>query len=178
MQMRWSQARGTLILDDTTQETLGFIDSPLINVDTGVIVGFFVRVFYSSEMLFLQTQDIVSWGISIHIRSIDHLGESKDFFRLSRFFEDPRFFLKQKIYYDEPKEIVGICSDVQFSTRHFRLEWMFPRRWFFFAREPIAISEVLEVTADAIFVRPPLRGQKIEEPLFDLPAPSLPPELV
>ncbi len=160
MQMRFSEIRGTLILDDSTQETVGFIDRPLINPDTGSIVGFFVKTYMSFSSLFLQTQDIISWGTSVHIRSIDRIGEPHDFVRFQSLFEESRPFLFQNIVTKETGRSLGICADIQFSTRHYTIEWIFPRRWFFFFGTPLPVSSILEVTHDAILVRSTLHQKK------------------
>ncbi len=172
MHMRASQAQGTQVIDDSTQQALGIIDDPLIDPDTGRIVGFFVLpVMMGEGELLLQTSDILSWGTRVHVLSQDRLGPPEDFVRLKKRLEDPRAFLGQTIRTQEAKKSLGMLDDVQFNTRNFAVEWLFPRK-LFFIRQPIPVTEVLEVTEEAIWVRDPIRPvkepllKKLEEPLL------------
>ncbi len=175
MQMRFSEIRGTFILDDATQETVGLIDRPLIDPDIGVIVGFFVKTSFSFASLFLQTQDIVSWGTSVHIRSVDRIGEIEDFVRFHALSQNGRPFLFQSIVTDDDHRTLGVCADVQFSTRHFQIEWIFPRRWFFFFGTPLPASSILEVTHDVILVRSSRHASKQKARIPSFPQPVLTP---
>lgn len=174
--MRASQSQGMLVVDDSTQEAVGVLDRPLIDPDTGRIVGFFVlSVILGDAELFLQAQDIVSWGTRVHVLSADRLGPPEDFVRLKARLEDLRTFLGQKILVQGTRQSLGVLEDVQFDTRHFAVEWLFPRR-FFFIRQPIPASEILEVTQEAVWVQNPIRpvrqSLKSEESL-DLTATEL-----
>lgn len=157
MHVRFSQVRGTPVVDDSTQFMLGVLTDPLIHPDTGRIEGFFVAG--SAEELFLSCHDIVAWGMQVHIKNADKLGPPSDFIRLQKLLEDPRTFLGQLIRTEETRRTLGVCTDVQFDTRHFIVEWLFPRR-FFLIRQPIPASDVGEVTPEAIWVKDPLRPMK------------------
>lgn len=156
MHIRSSVARGTPIVDDSTQEMMGVLELPLIDPDTGKILGFFVtssRMF--QKTLFLAAADIIGWGTRVHVRSSDHVSPPEDLIRLQSAFSDQRPFLGQKIRTRRGRRSLGRCFDVQFNTRHFVLEWLFPKK-FFILRSPIPASDILEVTTDAIWVRDPL----------------------
>lgn len=147
------------VLDDSTQQTEGFIDRPLIDPDTGKIIGFFVvPVSFGASMLFLQSIDIAAWGTVVHIRSVDCLCPPEDVVRLRSAFEDPRTFLGQPIKIKKGATL-GILADVQFNTKNFIVEWLFPRK-FFFLRQPVAVTEILEVTKTAIWIKGPARTAK------------------
>lgn len=160
MHLRASQARGIPIIDDGTQQIVGFLDSPLIDPDTGRILGFFVLpAFFGAGDVFLQSIDIVAWGTRVHVRSEDCLSPPDDIIRLKATLADPRRVIGQPIRTKDSNRTLGICSDVQFNTRHFMTEWIFPRK-FFIARQPLPMTEVLEVTQVGIWIRDPLRPSK------------------
>ncbi len=164
MHLRSSQIRGIPVIDDGSQQIAGFLNAPFIDPDTGRIFGFFVfSAMIGVSDLFLQTPDIVAWGTRVHVRSADCLSPPEELIRLRSFFEDPRRVIGQTIRTKETNRKLGICSDVQFNTRHFMTEWIFPRK-FFIARQPLPMTDVLEVTPEAIWVKDPLRPQKIEVP--------------
>lgn len=152
MHVRIGTALGLPVLDDA-EEPLGSISGIFINPDTGVIEGFFVHIshFFSSETLFLPSSAIEHWGSRIHVRSSDALSPLEDFVRLSRLHEEGRSVLGQQIMNDRGVRL-GKCADVQFDTRLFRLEWLFPRSWFRW-RVPLPADAILEVTPDAVIVR-------------------------
>lgn len=160
MHLRCSSAIGTYVVDDSTQQPVGVLGEPVIDPDTGRILGFFVfsgRV--GAGELFLQSIDIISWGTRVHVRNDDCLGPPDDLVRLQQAFEDPRTFLGQSIKTEKTKRVIGRCSDVQFNTHHFQVEWLFPRR-FFMNRQPIPATDIVEVTPEAIWVREPARLSK------------------
>ncbi len=157
MHVRWSSVRGMQVVSDETQLTVGLLTHPLINADTGRLLGFFV-VGVGAD-LFLSVLDIVAWGMRVHVRSVDALSPPGDLIRLQKFLADPRTFLHQRICIRESGVFLGVCADLQFDTRQYSIEWLFPRRMFFF-RTPIAAQEILEVTPDAIWVEGPLRPMK------------------
>ncbi len=162
MHMRASQAQGTQVIDDSTQQTLGVITDPLIDPDTGRIIAFFVLPLMIGEgELLLQTADITSWGTRIHVLSVDRLGPPEDYVRLQKRLQDQRTFLGQRIRTRPGDRSLGTLDDVQFNTRTFAIEWLFPRK-FFFIRQPIPVTEILEVTAEAVWVRDPIRPVKEE----------------
>lgn len=159
MHIRQSFARGMQVVDDSTQQTVGILDEPLIDPDNGRIVGFFVLpVFIGESELFLQSSDIVSWGTRVHILSADRLGPPEDLVRLQARLRDPRPFLGQPIRVHGTGRTLGVLDDIQFSTRQFMTEWLFPRRWFFI-RQPIPVSDIVEVTEAAVWVKDPVRKE-------------------
>ncbi len=162
MHLRSSQSRGIHIVDDGTQQTVGLLTRPLIDPDTGRVLGFFV---FSTQMgaseLFLQSADIVAWGTRVHIRSEDCLSPPDELIRMKKALEDPRPVIGQPIRIMTTKRYIGLCGDIQFSTRHFMTEWIFPRR-FFFARQPLPMTDVIEITPEAIWIRDPLRPSNVE----------------
>lgn len=166
---------GMPVVEDQADTTLGIVSGILLHPDTGVVTGFFVRdlrIFGGSEH-FLGVADIIGWGTVIHIRSEDRLVLPEDIVRLSALLQDSRRILGQKIVTKKTKRTIGVCQDVQFDTRHFQLEWLFPRAWWFFAKTPVPASDIILVTKDAILIReqtmlqPALKG--IEELEMSLP---------
>lgn len=136
---------------------------PQIEPDTGRILGFFVRsALLGTGDLFLQSTDIVSWGTKIHVRSDDRLSPPEELIRLQSAFSDTRTMLGQVIRAKDTKRIIGVCADVQFNTRHFMVEWLFPRR-FFLTKQPLPVTDILEVTEDGIWVKDPVRPVKEKE---------------
>lgn len=162
MHLRSSQIRGLPVIDDGTQMVAGFLRSPFLDPDTGRILGFFViPALLGTGELFLQSSDIASWGTRVHIRSEDRLSPPDELIRLRSAFEDQRPVIGQPIRTKETNRLLGICSDVQFNTRHFVTEWIFPRK-FFLARQPLPMADIIEITPDAIWVRDPLRPTREE----------------
>lgn len=156
MHIRVSMARGMKIVDDSTQQTVGILDDPLIDPDSGRIIGFFVTsLSLGDSQLFLHTVDIVSWGTRIHVLSADRLGPVQDFVRLTARLDDPRQFLGQQLRVHGTGRSLGTLVDVQFNTRHFMTEWLFPRKWLW-VRSPLPACDIVEVTNDAIWIKDPL----------------------
>lgn len=162
MHVRASVISGTQVVSDATQYIVGTLGAPLIDSDTGKIVGFFVHSFEMGRELLLQSIDITSWGTRVHILSEDRLGPPEDFVRFEKLLTDGRTFLGQTIRVQGTGRSLGKLCDVQFSTRHFLVEWIFPRR-FFFAQTPIAASEIVEVTPEAVWIKNPVRPIKEEK---------------
>jgi uncharacterized protein YrrD len=86
--------------------------------------------------------------------------------------------LGQKIM-TESGRAVGMCKDVQFETKTFRLEWIFPRTWFHW-KEAVPRTAILRVQREAIVIRDPAEPAmtpaeavlKTLEPLASSPASS------
>jgi sporulation protein YlmC with PRC-barrel domain len=153
------------VLDDETGELLGTIIGAVIHPDRGIIEGFFVRLprLFPGQPLFLGTNDILHWGTRITVRHADVLGPIDDRIRVQELLAQNRPLLGQMIVTDSGRTL-GRCVDVQFSTTDFRLEWLFPRRFF---REGIAVpvSQIQEVKPEAIIVREtnePVKEEKEE----------------
>ena len=85
------------------------------------------------------------------IRSADVLGPVDDRVRLAPLLRDPRTFLHQNIRTKNGRSL-GTCRDVQFSTKSWRVEWIFPKKFFRWG-VALPLSEVIEVTTAAIIVK-------------------------
>lgn len=146
------------VVDDSTQYAVGMLDDPLIEPDTGKIAGFFVQTLGLSpeSTLFLNVLDITQWGTKVHIAREDVLSPPGELVRMESAMQDPRTMLGQQIRIRPGGITIGRCVDVQFDTKRFVVEWMFPRRWFFM-RDPVATTEIIEITRNAIWVKPPIR---------------------
>ncbi len=152
MHLRLSTAIGLPVVDPS-EELLGLISGVFINPDTGAIEGIFVRVasFLSSDIMFVATIDIQHWGRRVRIRDADSLSPLEDLVRLQQIAEERRPVLGQLIKTEEGM-VLGRCADIQFDTRFFRLEWMFPRK-FFFWKTPVPAASIQQVRSDAVIVR-------------------------
>ena len=141
------------VVDEGSEELIGHIHNLLIHPDLGRVEGFFVQLpgFFSGEQLFLSSLDIRHWGTRIRIHSLDTLAPLHEHVRLQSLFEEGRAFLGQRIV-TESGATLGRCADVQFETKTFRMEWLFPRAFFRLGR-PIPVSAIIEVRTDAILVR-------------------------
>lgn len=172
MHLRLSTAIGLPVVDQT-EELLGNVAGILINPDTGAIEGIFVRIssFLSSEVLFAPVSDIQHWGRRIRVRDEDSLSPLDDLVRLQQMVDDGRPVLGQTIRAEEGG-VIGRCADVQFDTRFCRLEWLFPRRLFFW-KTPVPAASILQVRPDAIIVR---TMNTVKEPASDS-APAVLPAL-
>lgn len=174
MHLRASQIIGIPVVDDGTQQIVGFLHAPLIDPDTGRILGFFVlSAFLGGGEMFLQSLDIAAWGTRVHIRSEECLSPPEELIRLRSALEDPRLIIGQRIRTKTTNRCLGICRDIQFNTRHFMAEWIFPRR-FFMSRQPLPMSDILEITPEAIIVKDPLRPVRapIQKEIDDSPVVS------
>lgn len=153
MHLRFSTAAGLPVTEEHAQEPCAVISGILIHPDTGRVEGFFVRVpaFLRSEERFLQTMDIRHWGARIRIRSADLLVPVEEIIRLEQLLEEGRPVLGQRIV-SEGGQVLGTCRDVQFDTKQFLIDWIFPKRWLKWGRA-IPVSSIVEVRPDAIVVR-------------------------
>ncbi|MBI3331676.1 hypothetical protein HYZ99_01820 [Candidatus Peregrinibacteria bacterium] len=153
MHVRFSTCIGFPVTEDGTEEHLGSLIGILIHPDTGKVEGFFVRRagLFGSDQLFLSTMDILRWGMRVDIRSEDALSTVDEHIRLQPLLLDRRPVLGQKIRTESGLKI-GTCRDVQFDTRHFVLEWLFPKKFFRWGT-PLPLVSVSEVRRDAIIIR-------------------------
>ncbi|OGJ63325.1 hypothetical protein A3C52_05030 [Candidatus Peribacteria bacterium RIFCSPHIGHO2_02_FULL_51_15] len=157
MHVRSSSVTGLPIIDDETLETVGHLMHPLIQPDTGRIEGFFVIpsiALSDARELFLPAVDIIGWGSGVHIKTRDRLAPPEELIRLQPLIRDNRKILGQRIRIKGSKKSLGICADVQFDTRHFCIEWLFPRKYFV-QRQPMPATDIVEVTGSAIWVKDP-----------------------
>lgn len=146
------------VLEDGSEEFLGKLSGILLHPDLGRVEGFFVQVngFLRTEELFIAAPDIVHWGTRIRVSSSNALSPIEERIRQSELGQDGRTVLGQKIL-TESGAYLGICRDVQFETVTFRLEWIFPKKFFRFGAG-IPASSIIEVKPESIVVRDPLLG--------------------
>ncbi len=163
MHVRFTTLVGMSVTDDRMEEDIGRICGILIHPDTAVIEGFFVStsVFLQKCELFLSTADIVHLGSRVRIRDADRLAPLEDLVRLSALQADSRTVLHQKIVTQSGVKL-GMCADVQLETKTFRIEWLFPKKWFRW-RRPVAAASIVEVKTDAIVVRDPVIPLQVTE---------------
>lgn len=155
MHLRFSTCLGTSVVEEGTGETLGVIAGILIDPDTGKVEGFYVRVpgILHAEDHFLATLDVLRWGTAVTVRSQDALSSAEDRIRLLPLLNDRRRVLGQRIRTEGVRRL-GRCRDVQFESKTWQIEWIFPRmflRWGI----PVAAPDIIEIRADAIVVRDP-----------------------
>lgn len=166
MHLLASNLQGTAVIEESTQHIVATADRLLVDPDRGRIVALFLRSI-DGQTLLLQTVDILSWGHRIHVASADRIGAPEEFLRLQDMLRDRRSLLGQEIR-TTTGEVIGRCTDVQFSSKTFELEYLFPKRFFLFRRPPIPMSEVQEVRDDIIIIRPPVR--RVPERLLKIPS--------
>ena len=156
MRVRYSALIGLPVCEQEYDEVIGLVSGILVSVDASRVLGFFVRTLslFSGGHLFLSTSDIVHLGAKVRVRDVEALAPPEELIRLQERLDDPRTILGQSMVTDTGRQL-GVCKDVQMDTAEFRIEWLFPRKWF---REgtPIHQSSVLKVTDDDIVVRDPL----------------------
>ncbi len=152
-------ADGTSIVEDRSDSVVAKVSGVLCEPDRGEVVGFFVQSLTEphAAVLFLSVQDIVAWGAYIHILDRDRLAEPSDLVRLRSLLTNGRRIIGQQIITRKRRTKIGVCRDIQFDTHHFRIEWIFPYKFFFFAQSPIAVKEIIEVKREYIIVKEPLR---------------------
>lgn len=144
------------IIAEHDGEILATVAGVVLQPDLGTVEGFFVRTrgFPRSEALLLQVQDIRHFGHRVHVCSKNVLSPLEELVRLRPLLEEKRAILGQRIL-TESGGSLGVCRDVQFETKTFRLEWLFPKkflRW----RTAVPASAIVEVRTDAVIVRDPV----------------------
>ncbi|NOS67353.1 MAG: hypothetical protein HOO67_03230 [Candidatus Peribacteraceae bacterium] len=176
MRARYTRSLGLPVLDEESGEVLGSVAGMLLNPDTGVVEGFFVRTegFFSGQNLFLGSADILHWGLRITVRDRDVLSSPEERVRLQPLLEGRRPVIGQKII-TESGRTLGRCTDVQFNTESFRLEWLFPRRFFRWGI-PISAKQIVEVKTEGVIVKDPAaverEGAVREPPVLVPPMPE------
>ncbi len=173
MHIRFSTAVGLPVQEEHARSSCAAVRGVLLHPDTGKIEGFFVAVpgFLHAEERFLQTMDILHWGKSIRIRDENVLIPVGDVIRLERLLEERRPVLGQRIV-SEGGVSLGTCKDIQFDTKQFQLEWIFPRRMLRWGRA-IPASSIVEVRSDAVVVREAVLLQETAEKTTLLPGVDL-----
>jgi sporulation protein YlmC with PRC-barrel domain len=152
MRVRFSTCIGMYVVCDSVDEVLGQLKQILLHPDTGKVEGFFVTQAPMDEGTpFLAADDIVRWGTQVHVRDPDAVYPIEERIRLAHLLSDPRTVLGQQIRTEGGRNL-GVCRDVQFNTDSMRSEWLFPRRFWRWGI-PVAMSDVIEVTPQAVIVR-------------------------
>lgn len=153
MHVRFSTCKGTAVVEEGTEEGIGILSDILIHPDKGTVEGFFVQAsgIGFGEEAFLLSSDIVHWGVSVRVRDRAVLGDITDIVRLQDILRQRRPVLGQRIR-TESGRTLGRCLDVQFNTERFVLEWLFPKKWFWWG-VALPVSDIVEVKEDAIIVR-------------------------
>lgn len=137
------------VIADHSGDSVGRVTGIFLHPDTGKVEGLFVWAPAGEQ--FLGVLDIAHWGRSIVVRDEDVLAPLHDRVRLAALWDEGRTVLGQRIL-TESGRVLGRCADVQFETDTFRVEWLFPKRWWRWKR-PIPVGLVLEVRPDAVVVR-------------------------
>ena len=168
MRARYTSSIGLPVLDEQTGVCLGTIGGILLNPDTGAVEGFFLRMqgFLSRDDIFLRAVDILHWGLRVSVRSADVLTPAEDIIRLQPLLIGSRPVLGQCMLTQSGK-VLGRCVDVQFSTKTFRMEWLFPRRWFRTGL-PVPVTQIVDVRSDAIVLRDEIISAKEDEEVIPL----------
>ena len=148
------------IVTENGDIVIGQISGIFLNPDTGVVEGFFVQTggMFGAEDLFLASQDIRHWGTRVRILSEDMLSPPEERVRLEAIAAENRPLLGQTIVTKSGTRL-GRCRDVQFETKTFRLEWLFPRGWLRW-RLPVPVSAIIEVKKEAVIVRDAFAGER------------------
>jgi len=141
------------IVTENDDTVTGQITGIFLNPDTGVVEGFFTGAtgMFGGQELFLAAQDIRHWGTRVRILSEDMLSPLEERVRLEEMAQEHRPVLGQLIVTKSGTRL-GRCRDVQFETKTFRLEWLFPRGWLRWGI-PVPASAIIEVKREAIIVR-------------------------
>ena len=169
MHVRFSVCRGMSVVEEETQEELGTVTAPLINSDIGKIEGFFVAIpgLFRSEQRFIASQDILRMGIRLAVRHSEALFPIEEHVRLQPLLMEGRTVLWQLMRTESGKAL-GRCGDIQFDTKHFMVEWLFPRKFFRWG-VALPLSSIIEVRKDAIIVR----DSSVREPVPNVKIPSI-----
>ena len=166
MQTRFSSCIGMEIVEESTEEVLGFVLDVLIHPDKGRVMGF-----YTGIHSYLSGFDIVNFGNRITVRDHHAICDPTEIIRLQPLLEDRRRLLGQRVRTEKGKWL-GRCKDVQFDTESMHITWLFPKRFFRWGRS-IPVREILEVRKDAIIVQEPGMAQveidEEKEALFTAP---------
>ena len=161
-------------MEEGGDQILGTIAGILILPDTGKIEGFFVHAqgILGVETVFCSTVDIVRWGTRVYVNSHTALAPAEDRIRLQSLLQDPRTVLNQKIR-TEAGTHLGRCKDVQFNTESMHIEWLFPKKWFRWG-VALPVSDIVEITPEAIITKDPMKKQYIKEQNKELMSAALP----
>jgi hypothetical protein len=158
--VRLTMCIGMPVVDERSDDVLAAVSGVFLHPDLGKVEGLFVRTARGEE--FLAASDIAHWGRSVVVRDQDDIAPLDERVRLSALWDEGRPILGQPMA-TEAGRALGTCRDVQFETETFRMEWLFPRRWFRWQR-PVPASAVVEVRPELVRVR------EMDVPVEPLPA--------
>jgi len=164
MHVRLSSSKGLPVVEQGTEEMIGFLSGILLNPDSSKVEGFYVRVpsFLGFRELFCSSLDISRWGMQVELHDREVLAPAGERIRLQPLLEDGRTILGQRMRTKSGVKL-GMCKDVQFDTDKMRVTWLFPKRFMKWG-VAVPISEVIEVTKDAVIVNdPPVVQEEREE---------------
>lgn len=169
MRIRFTAAIGTPVLEEDGAEPVGTLSGILVHPDTGVVEGVFVTLpgFFGGSTTFLLSIDILHWGLRILIRDRSVFCDPREIVRLQSIVDDGRTVLGQPIRTESGKTM-GRCADIQLSSKAYRLEWIFPRKFFRWGR-PIRATQIVEVTPEAIVVKDAVAPVTVEEQETEVP---------
>ena len=68
----------------------------------------------------------------------------------------------------ESGAFLGKCADVQFSTKDYKVEWLFPRKWFRWSH-PVRATQIVEVTDDAVIIKDAGATVKVKDEQPEVP---------
>ncbi len=175
MHVRFSMVRGMPVIEQQGETLIGIIDGLVVDPDRGMILAFIVmepRLLFPGRYALL-TSDIISFGTVVRVRDAERLAAFDEIIRLQPFIDSPRTILSQPIITQRGKKRIGICRDIQFTTKTYSIEWLFPSRWLR-SGIPVSASDIHEVTSDAIIVRDPEKAVPLltEEPALPVSMPS------
>jgi len=119
---------GTKIVHEETGDTLGFLNLPIINPDTGVIEAFWVKpASITIGASILQTSDILSFKKNIYIRSRDRITDPSDVIRITEILDDGRRFMGSSVK-SEKGNVYGHVYNVTFSTETYVIRQIYAKR--------------------------------------------------
>jgi sporulation protein YlmC with PRC-barrel domain len=150
------------VREEGVREPCAAILDILIDPDRGIVEGFFVEIglLLGTEVLFLSTNDVRRFGTTVEIAHREVLGPLTERIRLQEISDSCRPVLSQRIV-TESGRFIGRCRDVQFETKTFRLEWLFPRKWLRWG-VALPIHDVVRIGREAIVVRDAVAPKPVE----------------
>lgn len=159
MHVRLSHCLGFPVMEEGGDHILGTISGILIEPDTGKIEGFFVTTegLLGAQTLYCSALDIVRWGTRVYVNSQYAIAPAEDRIRLQPLLKDPRTVLGQTIRLESGASL-GTCKDIQFNTDRMHIEWLFPKKWFWWG-VALPVTDILEVTPKAIIIRDPMKKE-------------------
>ena len=154
MQTRFSTCRGMEVVEENNGKLVGLISNMLIDPDSGKILGFYIFVnsgFFFGGEKFVSSIDVLNIGTRFIIRDVDVICDPNDIIRLQPILKDSRSVLKQRIV-SESGRYLGKCADVQFDTKSFIVQWLFPKKLYKWMVS-IPVSAILEIKPKMILVK-------------------------